>query len=149
MKERVKVNSIFNEFDAYAHNQFTKFVQMSQQRYKWLKSGNSLDNILANQRQEYKDLSSGILENNFYLNNDIEKESKKLYRKVPQKLNQELFLIRKDIIEKTKDYTAKERKRRDRLASNGLKKRKKGKEIFLILIPSIDQYKMVEIVITI
>ena len=41
--DRVKINSIFSEFEAYTHENFKKFIEMSQQRYKSVKSGNHLE----------------------------------------------------------------------------------------------------------
>ena len=38
-------------------------------------------NILSSQKQECDELSNKILSNNLYLDNNIEKESKKFYKK--------------------------------------------------------------------
>ena len=43
LSDRVKINTIFSEFDAYIHENFQKFIQMSEQRYKSIKSGNHLE----------------------------------------------------------------------------------------------------------
>ena len=82
LSDRVKINGIFSEFDAYIHQNFQKFIQMSQQRYKSIKSGNRLEKKLLSQRPEYADISEQILNNYFYNNNEIEKESKKLLKKI-------------------------------------------------------------------
>ena len=66
LKDRVKIDSIFSEFDTYAHSDFQKFIKMSDKRYKGVKSGNCLNNILKNQKKEYRELSNQILKNNFY-----------------------------------------------------------------------------------
>ena len=63
---------------------------MSQQRYKSIKSGNRLEKKLLSQRPEYADISEQILNNYFYNNNEIEKESKKLLKKMNK--NQNLFI---------------------------------------------------------
>ena len=74
---------------------------MSEKRYKGVKSGNCIKNILSNQKRERDELSNKILSNNLYLDNNIEKESKKLFKKVKNKENKELYQIRRNIIEKT------------------------------------------------
>ena len=43
LQDRVKINGIFSEFDAYTHENFQKFIDMSHQRYKSIKSGNHLE----------------------------------------------------------------------------------------------------------
>ena len=122
---RVKINGIFSEFDAYTHENFQKFIKMSDQRYKSIKSGNHLQKKLLSQRPEYDDISAQILNNHFYNNNEIEKESKKLLKKMNKKENnKEITELRKNIIQKTKDFTRKEIIKRDRLASTALERRR-------------------------
>ena len=127
LQDRVKINGIFSEFDAYTHDNFQKFIDMSQQRYKSIKSGNHLKKKLESQKIEYNDISNQILSNRFYNNNEIERESKKLLKKMNQKQNnKEISQLRKHIIQKTKDFTQKEVLQRERLASAALARRKKG-----------------------
>ena len=124
LQDRVKINGIYSEFDAYTHENFQKFIDMSQQRYKSIKSGNHLQKKLQSQRPEYNDISNQILSNRFYNNNEIEKESKKLLKKMNQKQNnKEISQLRKNIIQKTKDFTPKEVIKRERLASAALARR--------------------------
>ena len=113
LKERVRIYSIFQEFDNYAHMNFKNFIKMSDKRYHSIKSGNNLRNVLINQKKECKDLSEKILTNKLYSDKNIEKEEKKLYKKINYKENKELYRIRHDIIEKTKDLTKKELERRE------------------------------------
>ena len=108
LKDRVKIDSIFREFDTYAHSNFQNFIKMSEERYKSVKSGNCLKNVLSKQKQQSDELSNKILTNNLYIDNNIEKEGKKLFKKINMKENKELYKIRHDIIEKTKNFTAKE-----------------------------------------
>ena len=127
LQDRVKVNSIFSEFDDYTHENLQKFIDMSQQRYKSIKSGNHLEKKLESQKMEYNDISSQILLNRFYNNNEIERESRKLLKKMNQKQNnKEISEIRKHIIQKTKDFTQKEVLQRERLASAALARRKQS-----------------------
>ena len=117
LKDRIKIDSIFRELDTYAHSNFQNFIKMSEQRYKSVKSGNCLQNVLSKQKEQSEELSNKILTNNLYIDNDIEKEGKKLFKKLKMKENKELYEIRHDIIAKIKNFTAKELKRRERYAS--------------------------------
>ena len=100
---------------------------MSEQRYKSIKSGNYLEKKLLNQKPEYDDISNQIFHNHFYNNNDIEKEAKKLLKKMNKKEdNKEILELRKNILQKTKDFTEKEVLKRDRLASAALERRRKA-----------------------
>ena len=129
LKDRVKIDSIFREFDSYAHSNFQNFIKMSEQRYKSVKSGNCLENVLSKQKQERKDLSDKILSNNLYVDNNIEREGKKLFKKMNKKENKELYQIRHKIIDKTKNFTAKELKKREKYASAFDRNREKGKKL--------------------
>ena len=133
LKTRIKIDGIFNEFDESANANFKKFIKLSQQRYKSVKSGTHLNNILNNQKQEIKELSHNILTNKFYNNNEIEKESKKLLKKMGVKENQDLFELRKDIISKTNSLTKVEIKNREKLLKNALKKRKRENKVLSYL----------------
>ena len=46
LNNRLKVNSIFNEYDVNVNQKFNQYVNMSNVRYKSVKSGNRLENIL-------------------------------------------------------------------------------------------------------
>ena len=133
LKDRIKIDGIFNEFDDSANMNFKKFIKLSEQRYKSVKSGTHLNNILENQKQEIKELSDFILKNKFYNNNEIEKESKKLLKKMGVKENQDLFELRKDIIAKTNSLTKIEIKNREKLLKNALKKRKRDNKVLSYL----------------
>ena len=109
LRDRVKINGIFSEFDLNTHENFQKFIDMSQQRYKSIKSGNNLEKKLRSQKNEYNEISSKILSNRFYNNKEIEKEQKKLLKKMNlRQNNKEISQLRKHIIQKTKDFTNKE-----------------------------------------
>ena len=108
LKDRVKIDSIFNEIDLYASDGFKQFIKLSNNRYKCLKSGLSLNDLLERQKKEYKEVSDNILENNFYMNNDIEKESKKLYKKLTLKESKELYKLRRNIINLNKNSSQNE-----------------------------------------
>ena len=123
LKDRVKIYSIFREFDTYAHMNLQNFIKMSDKRYRSIKSGNNLRNILLKQKKECNELSTKILSNNLYNDKNIEKEEKKLYRKINNKDSKELYKIRHEIIEKTKDLTEKEVERREKYLISAQKSR--------------------------
>ena len=114
LNDRVKIDGIFNQIDLYATDGFKKFIKMSNNRYKCIKSGINLNDFLERQKKEYKELSDNILENNFYMNNEIENESKKLFKKIGIKESKDLIKIRKDIIRENKILTPKELNKRKR-----------------------------------
>ena len=108
LKERVKVNGIFNEINLSANNNLKKFIQMSNSRYKNIKSGISINNFLERQKSQYNEMSNKILENNLYNSNDIEKEAEKLLKKVGTKECKKLIKIRKSILFGTKNLSKSE-----------------------------------------
>ena len=96
---------------------------MSQLRYKGIKSGSSLENMLEKQKPKYNQLSKKILDDIFYNTNDIDDENKKLLKKPSKKENQALADLRREIIFKTKDFTKNEIRNRERLEKIVMKKR--------------------------
>ena len=114
LKERVKLYSIFREFDSYAHMNLQNFIKLSDKRYRSIKCGNTLNNVLINQKKTYNELSNKILTNNLYNDKNIEKEEENLCKKTNNKDIKELYQIRRDIINKTKDLSKKELKRREK-----------------------------------
>ena len=108
LKDRVKVNGIFNEINISANNTLKKFIELSHSRYKNIKSGIPINNYLLQQKKEYEELSNKILDNNLYLSDDIENESQKLYKKVGQKECKEINKLRKNILVTSKNLSKNE-----------------------------------------
>ena len=108
LKDRVKVNGIFNEINISANNTLKKFIELSHSRYKNIKSGIPINNYLLHQKKEYEELSNKILDNNLYLSDDIENESQKLYKKVGQKECKEINKLRKNILVTSKNLSKNE-----------------------------------------
>ena len=90
LKDRVKVNEIFNEIDISVNNNLKKFIQMSESRYKNIKSGIAINDFLTKQKGAYEELSNKTLADNLYKTNDIENEVQKLHKKVGTKERKEL-----------------------------------------------------------
>ena len=114
LKDRVKLYSIFREFDTYAHINLQNFIKLSDKRYRSIKSGNNLHNVLSNQKKECTELSNKILTNKLYSDKNIEIEEEHLCKKINNKDSKELYQIRHDIIEKTKNLTKNELKKREK-----------------------------------
>ena len=51
LKDRVKIDNIFNEIDLYASDGFKQFIRISDNRYKCIKSGISLNDFLERQKK--------------------------------------------------------------------------------------------------
>ena len=85
IKDRIKIDEIFSEFNLNAHNEFNKFIKMSQNRYKSVKSGNTLENVIFKSYEELHskivDISNIILKNNENLSEEYEinEENLKIY----------------------------------------------------------------------
>ena len=122
LRDRVKINGIFNEFEFNTRKNFKKFIELSDKRYKRVKSGNFLDRIISNQKPVYEELSNQILSNRFYTNDQIEKEAKKLLKKMNNK-DKEIYQLRKEILKKSKNFTNNEVLKRERFASASILRR--------------------------
>ena len=123
LRNRVKINNIFNEFELNTHGKFVEFIGLSDQRYKRVKSGANISRILFHQKHNYEELSNQILSNRFYTNNEIEKEAKKLLKKMNNN-DKEIYQLRKGILKRTKDFTLKEEMHRNRLTNVAMRHRK-------------------------
>jgi hypothetical protein len=123
IKDRIKIDSMFSEFNEKTRSEFSKFIKMSQLRYKGIKSGSSLENMLEKQKPKYNQLSKKILDDIFYNTNDIDDENKKLLKKPSKKENQDIADLRREIIFKTRDFTKNEIRNRERLEKIVMKKR--------------------------
>ena len=130
LKDRVKVNGIFNEINLSANYNLKKFIQMSNTRYKNIKSGISINNFLERQKGEYEELSNKILENNLYNSNEVENEAEKLYKKVGTKECKNLFKIRQSILFNSKNLSKSEILLRKKYEEKiNLSKNKRNEEI--------------------
>ena len=116
LNNRLKVNSIFNEYDVNVNQKFNQYVNMSNVRYKSVKSGNRLENILRIQKRSYIDLAEKINENDVVKNIDeIEDEKKKLEKINNNKKYKELADIRAKLRISTQNFTKAEIRKRELL----------------------------------
>ena len=118
MRDRIKVNGIYNEFDEKSTSFLKKYIEMSNKRYKGVKTGNNLETVLVNQRLDYDQLSDQIFKDKFFTNPLVENEVKKLELRVPNKENKDCLELRKGIIVKTKGFTNNELLKREQLVKS-------------------------------
>lgn len=123
MANRIKINSIFSEFEEKTKNQLNEFITLSQMRYKGVKSGNYLQNILQNQKMVYNDITDKITKDHFYHTKEIDEEKKKLLKKTDIKKTEEINQLRSQIKQDTKNLSKYEMKIRERLLRRIAKKK--------------------------
>lgn len=133
INNRLKLNTIFSDFEQTANSTFNKFITLSNARYKSVKYGNSLDSILQTQKITYKDLATEINENDIFINdNEISNEKKKLFKNNNLTKVKELNNLREQLRNTTKDITKFEKIKREKLK---LKIEKKRMQIFNVHKP--------------
>ena len=93
IRQRIRLNKIFNEFENKASNEFNYFINESNQRYNNLKNGHKLKNSLINSRQKNIDEAHKILQDPFYNNFDYEKEKVKMKLVKTKILNKNIALF--------------------------------------------------------
>ena len=130
-KDRIKIDSIFSEFNENSRKNFNNFIKLSQLRYKSVKIGNSLESLLIKQKPKYYQLSNNILNDNYFQSNEVDEEIQKLKKKINKKNIKEIIKIRKQIISKIKEFGKKDKKYRDKLQNIIQRKRedKQNKEL--------------------
>lgn len=125
LKERVKINEMLNEFNGKANKNFAKFVQLSKQRYKSVKSGSHINNIINYQMPQIEELSKEIITDKLFNNKDMHYEAEKLKKNMDTKLGIDIYKLRNTLISKTKDYSKAEMMKRENMIEKIIKKRKK------------------------
>ena len=125
LKERVKINEMLNEFNGKANKNFAKFVQLSKQRYKSVKSGSHINNIINYQMPQIEELSKEIITDKLFNNKDMHYEAEKKKKNMDTKLGIDIYKLRNTLISKTKDYSKAEMMKRENMIEKIIKKRKK------------------------
>ena len=86
IRTRLLLNKIFSEFENKASHKLNYFVTNSFKRYNCTKLGNNIDNFLSEtERENTKELNE-ILNNDFYKDEDLKLEKKKMQYKSTNKL---------------------------------------------------------------
>ena len=81
LKNRLKSNHLFKEFEIRASNQFNFFIKESEKRHLGSKYGAKIDYLLTSSRKRGQKEAYKILHNKFYLDKDLIKERKKMLKK--------------------------------------------------------------------
>ena len=81
IKNRIKSNHLFKEFENRASNQFNFFIKESEKRHLISKYGAKIDYLLTSSRKRGQKEAYKILHDKFYLDKDLIKERKKMLKK--------------------------------------------------------------------
>ena len=98
IKNRIKLNHLFSEFEIKASNQFNFFIKESEKRHKGSKSGAKMDYLLKASKKRGQKEAYKILNDKFYLDKDLIKERKKMLKKSTNEVHNNIT----DIINKIK-----------------------------------------------
>ena len=94
LKNKIRVNSIFSNLDENTSKNFGKLINLSELRYKSVKSGVKLNNILKTQKPRYENLIEELKNDKLYSTNSLEKEKDKLFKSSVIYKNKEILEIR-------------------------------------------------------
>ena len=104
MKQKMKSNLIFNEFDHKASKDFNYYLNESNKRYIGLKNGGQLDKYLKESQIKNRKKAKKILSDNFYtsLNLDKDREAMKINHNGPllTEMNEIIKKIKEEINKK-------------------------------------------------
>ena len=94
LKNKIRVNSIFSSLDENTNRNFNKLVNLSDLRYKSVKSGVKLSNILNLQKPKYENLIEELKNDKLYTTNILDDEKAKLSQDSFRFKNKEINKIR-------------------------------------------------------
>ena len=97
IKTRIKANSIFNEFEKKAQNEFNFFVNDSNRRYTNAKFGHDIENYIQNSESLYKDKLNKIMNDKFYTELNLKPEKEKMKQKSTNKIHANILELLSDI----------------------------------------------------
>lgn len=86
MKARIKANSIFNEFEKKAQNEFNFYINDSNRRYVNAKRGHDIDQYIDESEPKYKDKLKRIMSDKFYTELNLKPEKEKMKKKSTRKI---------------------------------------------------------------
>ena len=116
LKNRVRADSIILGLDEDANKTFSKFVKLSNLRFKEMKSGGNLNTIFLKQQPSYTNINNDIQKDIIFKTNYITNEKKKLCRSVNRFCGKKINKLRdklKDTLKQQSDL--KEIKKSERL----------------------------------
>ena len=90
LKDRIKLNHLFSEFETKVSNQFNFFIKESEKIYLYSKYGSKMEYLLKSSQKRGKKEAKKILNDNFYLDIDILNERKKMLKKSTNEVHQNI-----------------------------------------------------------
>lgn len=124
LSNRIKVDTLFMSFNEEANKNFNKFVELSNNRYKSIKSGNTLDDILGKQMPTFKKINKEVRLNEVYSTTDLDEDKRRLGKSVNKYKTQQLNLIRDKLKDSLRDFSKAELRLREKLLKKIMEKRK-------------------------
>ena len=132
IKTRIKLNKIFSEFENKASSKLNYFIANSNKRYNYIKLGNNLDLYLLNNRTRNETEINNILNDDFYKDENIEKERQKLKNKSTSKVYKDIKEIFNKIKIPLENKSSQESKRKIKVLINKIKPNLKKSDFNLV-----------------
>lgn len=131
LRIRLKADTLFLSFDEKSKKLFNKFINLSNDRFKLMKSGGKLNHILLNQKQNYSKLNNDIQNDLLFNTNYSSAERKKLVKSVNIFKSKEIFNVRDKLFETLKQRTTIDNMLREKqiLERKALKEEQKKKNL--------------------
>ena len=98
LKNKIIVNSIFSSLDDNTSKNLNKLINYSDLRYKSVKSGGKLTNIIKKQKPKYELLVEELKNDKLYSTNVLNKEKAKLFKNSLVYKNKEIYELRNKLI---------------------------------------------------
>lgn len=95
--KRIKISSIFNEFDKKAKNEFDYFINESNKRYNNAKNGQDIDQYIEDSQPKYEEKLSKIMSDKFFTELNIKEEKEKMKHKSTKKIQTNIKNLLSDI----------------------------------------------------
>ena len=86
IKARLRISSIFNEFERKAHNDFDFFINDSNKRYIKAKNGKNIENFIDECQPKYEDRFAKIMNDKFYNELNLKPEKEKMKHKSAKRI---------------------------------------------------------------
>ena len=126
---RIKIDGIINFFHSNADKKFNNYVNLSNKRYKSVKSGSRVSNILQQQQRNYNNIQNNIVNNYLYTNTEeVEPEIEKLDKNNNVYKTKDINEIRQKIKDSLLNFTFKEIEYRKKLDKKYKKKKEEEKK---------------------
>lgn len=106
LKTRFKADTLFMSLDEKTNKTFNKFINMSNERFKLVKFGENLNNVILNQKQSYSNIKRNIQNDLLYKTDYSNQEKKKLIKSVNSFKSKEIMNIRDKLYETLRNRTS-------------------------------------------